>query len=193
MIRINLIPFRVARKTENIRRQVSIFTGTFILVCLVLVGGNMMLNGKVKALELKVTATRNEINALKKITKEIEEIKKKLAILKTKTEVIQNLESNRRAPVGLLESMTQKVVPNRMWLTSMDEGDTSLQLKGIAVDNKTVADFMTRLEGSELYSGINLNTLKLEKFKKEMNLKSFEITCNKALVEKQATNKAKQK
>ena len=42
MIRINLLPFRAARKKENIRRQISVFA--LSVVCLALLMGFVFLN-----------------------------------------------------------------------------------------------------------------------------------------------------
>jgi type IV pilus assembly protein PilN len=36
MIRINLLPFRAARKRENIRRQISVYIGIVILTLAVI-------------------------------------------------------------------------------------------------------------------------------------------------------------
>jgi len=44
MIRINLLPFRAARKKENIRRQISVFV--LSVVCLALLMGFVFLNFK---------------------------------------------------------------------------------------------------------------------------------------------------
>ena len=52
-----------------------------------------------------------------------------------------------------------------------------------ALDNKTIADFMSRLEESKLYNNINLKTIKQQKVNK-LNLKSFEIGYVKASLKK---------
>ncbi|MBW2220824.1 MAG: PilN domain-containing protein [Deltaproteobacteria bacterium] len=127
----------------------------------------------------QITETKKEIEKYAKINKEIQTIKKKIAILKKKTEVIKTLEANRLKPVKLLDAMTQLVVPNRMWFTDFSDKGQDVAIKGVAVDNKTVADFMTRLENSDIFSSVNLKTLKQKKYQK-ITMKDFHITCNKA-------------
>jgi len=56
-------------------------------------------------------------------------------------------------------------------------------IKGVALDSKTVADFMTRLENSPLFADINLKTLKQVTIK-ELNLMEFEVNLNRMLSER---------
>jgi type IV pilus assembly protein PilN len=178
MIRINLLPFRAARKKENIRRQISVFFLSFFLMLAVLIYYNIHLGGQIKDLKTDVDTTKNEVAKFQKITKQIEEIKQKLAILEKKTEVIRKLETNRFEPVEMLDNMSGKTIANRMWFTSFDDRPQNVQIDGIALDNKTVADFMTRLEGTGLFGSVRLQTIQ-QHVVKGSGLKKFSITCSK--------------
>ena len=178
MIRINLLPFRAARKKENIRRQISVFFLSFFLMLAVLIYYNIHLGGKTKDRKTDVDATKTEVAKFQKITKQIEEIKQKLAILEKKTEVIRTLETNRFEPVEMLDNMSGKIIANRMWFTSFDDRPQNVQIDGIALDNKTVADFMTRLEGTGLFGSVRLQTIQ-KHVVKGSGLKKFSITCSK--------------
>jgi type IV pilus assembly protein PilN len=74
--------------------------------------------------------------------------------------------------------MTQVIVPKRMWFTRMETKSRTVDIHGIALDNKTVADFMVRLEGCGLFSDVDLKTLKAARVHNS-NLKSFQITCTR--------------
>jgi type IV pilus assembly protein PilN len=178
MIRINLLPFRAARKKENIRRQISVFFLSFFLMLAVLIYYNIHLGGQIKDLKSDVDDTKKEVAKFQKITKQIEEIKQKLAILEKKTEVIRTLETNRFEPVEMLDNMSGKIIANRMWFTSFDDRPQNVQIDGIALDNKTVADFMTRLEGTGLFGSVRLQTIQ-KHVVKGSGLKKFSITCTK--------------
>lgn len=180
MIRINLLPFRAARKKENIRRQISVFLLSFFLMLAVLIYYNIYLGGQIKDLKTDVDATKNEVAKYQKITKQIEEIKKKLAILEKKTEVIRKLETNRFEPVEMLDNMSGKIIANRMWFTSFNDKPQNVKIDGIALDNKTVADFMTRLEGTGLFGSVRLQTIQ-KHVVKGSGLKKFSITCSKSV------------
>ncbi|MBW1867065.1 MAG: PilN domain-containing protein [Deltaproteobacteria bacterium] len=180
MIRINLLPFRAARKKENIRRQVSVFFLSLFLVVIILVWYNINLGKRISDLNSRIKDTQIQIAKYDKINQEIAQIKKALDTLKNKTEVIKMLEKSRKEPVHLLDVMTGMVVEKRMWFTSFESKGQTVNISGIALDNKTVADFMVRLENSKLFSSVNLKTLKQHAITKYTDLKSFQIICSKA-------------
>ncbi len=192
MIRINLLPFRAARKKENIRRQVSIFLLSLILVFTILFVVNYGLGFMVSNLKSDIEQANAELEKYNEINKEIARIKKTLENLQKKMDVINRLELNRHAPVRLLDTLTQMVVAKRMWFTSLEEKDTTIYIDGIALDNKTVADFMVRLQGSGLFQSVNLKTLK-QKDVEGNNLKSFQVICIKMPIEKPVKAEAKKK
>ena len=188
MIRINLLPFRIERKKENVRRQVSLFLLSLILVLIVLVYYNFNLGSKIDTLDKRIKNTKTELDRYNEINKEIAKIKKNLEILRKKMAVIEQLESDRHAPVQLLDTMTQVLMAKRMWFIKLDVKGQKVSINGIALDNKTVADFMVRLQNSGLFSNVNLKTLKRHEVQKS-NLKSFAIVCTKKPPQLQKENK----
>lgn len=197
MIRINLLPFRAARKKENIRQQASIFLLSIIFVLMALVFYHLRLNSRLHETNTKIKTTQKQLAQYNKISREIALIKNKLRILNNKMNVIKQLESNRREPIVLMDTMTQMVIPKRMWFTTLGSKANTVSIKGNALDNKTVADFMTNLEESNLFASVNLQTLK--KYNVEasnISLKQFEISCTKKISvppQKAADAKAKKK
>jgi type IV pilus assembly protein PilN len=190
MIRINLLPFRAARKKENVRRQISMFLLTFALVIIAVIYYNVMLNSKIKSMETRNKDTRVQIAKYEKINKEIETIKKKLDQLNQKIKVIETLDSNRKDTVKLLESMTQLIVPERMWLTSLDAKGDNIAITGVALDERTIADFMIKLQ--QAYSNVTLKSLKQTEIKsKSLNLKNFSMTLAKMQPKPAASEKVK--
>ena len=208
MIRINLLPFRKARKIENVQRQVTIFA----IVVVVIMGGmlyyNSTLKGKIEKLDAKVADIKTQITRVEKRAKKVDELKKALENLNKKIEVITDLKTKRQEAVSLLENMTEMVTEKselsadtldkdqkpykRLWFTGFQAQGDSINIQGVAIDNKTVADFMTRLEASKLYTDVKLKTLKKRKIKK-LKLKSFQISCNKATKQKDKEDKKDKK
>lgn len=186
MIRINLLPFRSARTKENIRRQVSIFLLVVIMTLVSLFGVYLLLSNQIDDLNSRIKTTTAELEKFEKINKEIEEIKKKLDNLNRKMDVIRQLEANRYEPVHLMETLTQTIIEKRMWFTRMENKPEVVTINGIAMDDKTVADFMLRLEGCGLFSAVSLKTLKQVEVQKTA-LKSFEISCAKKPLKAEGT------
>ena len=196
MIRINLLPYREVREKENIRNQMSIFFFSFLVVVVILLVYNMSLQKRIDGLNTKIANNKKMLTKLEKQAKEVDRIKNEFNNLEKKTKVIKNLERKRKDAFCLLDNMTKIVAENtsssgsdslsdkdnksvkRLWFTNFQAKGNNIGIKGIAMDNKTVADFMTRLEVSKLYKNVNLKRLKQQKISK-LNLKSFEITCNK--------------
>ncbi len=179
MIRINLLPFRAARKKENIRRQVFIFVSLFVLIALALVYWNMQLGIKLQEIQAKVEETKVELAKTLKAANRVDQIKKEIATLEKKMAIIDDLEKGRMAPVEFAEEMSRLIVADRMWLTRLSETAENVDMGGFALDNKTVAVFMTRLEKSPLFTEVNLNRLQ-HASQNQVNLKNFDIKCKKA-------------
>jgi len=202
MIRINLLPFRAARKKENIRRQVSVFFLCLLLVMIVLVWVHFYLGNKQTRLTTSVSDTKKELALYKKKNDEINEIRKKLKDLEMRQNVIEDLEKQRFEPVHIMEELTDKIVPERMWLTRLNIGGSQMDIDGIALDNKTVADFIDNLEeisklnerSSHMYEKVRLNKLQQEEIR-SLNMKKFEITALKMVKtpEKPSDKKNKRK
>ena len=178
MIRINLLPFRAARKKENIRRQVSIFMLSLVFLLIIFFYYNFSLGNKIDSLNANIKNTKTELEKYNKINAEIAQIKKKLSNLKKKMVVMKTLEVNRFEPTRLLDVMTQVVVPKRMWFTTLESKGDKVNIRGMALDNKTVADFMVRLEDCGLFKEVDLRTLKRSNAK-AADLKTFAISCTK--------------
>jgi type IV pilus assembly protein PilN len=182
MIRINLLPFRSTRKKENIRRQLSVFVLSVILTVIGLFGVNLFLDSRVDELKQRIGSTKAELEKYDKINKEIAEIKKKLDNLNKKMAVIRELEVSRYEPVRLMETINQVLVEKRMWLTGLKYSTRDVSVSGLALDDKTVADFMLRLEGCGLYSQVDLKGLKQVEIQKTQ-VKSFEVSCVRKPIE----------
>ena len=194
MIRINLLPFRAARKKENVRRQISIFFLTVFLLSVAMLYYNSHLADQQAKLEQSVAGIQKEITTYDKTNREIAVLKKKLENLKKKTTVIENLTLSREESVRLLDVMTRMVVEKRMWLTSFRASGTGISMSGTALDNKTVADFMTRMENSPRFTSVRLKSSQQVRVK-GLNLKKFDISCKlvtlATLKEQEAAKKAK--
>jgi len=197
MIRINLLPYRAARRKENIRKQIGIFFFSLLVVLAILLFYNMRLQKKIDSLNTKIAENKTILAKYESQAREVDRIKKAFNNLENKTKVIKNLETKRNDAVYLLDNMTKLVAEHtlstpgsdsfsdkdntpvkRLWFTNFEAKGDNIGIKGIAMDNKTVADFMTRLERSNLYKNVNLKTLKQKKTTK-LNLKSFDISCDK--------------
>lgn len=179
MIRINLLPFRAARKRENIRRQVSISGLLFLLFLLLLGVWFIHLNSNLSTLKGKESSKKTELAGYQKELNEIKKLEKDINEINTKLDVIKNLEKGKTGPVLLLSTIADAVPKDKLWLTSLSEGNGKLTLTGTAMDNETVALFMNNLEAAkDVITSVELKSA-IGKEIKDYNLKvsDFSLEC----------------
>lgn len=193
MIKINLLPFRVARSRENVRRQLSVFFLLLVFLGLSLLFFYMSKKSHIGTLKTKLASVDSEMTKYKKIGDEIEEIKKKLEIVNKKMSVIDQLETQRFEPATLLAGISDAIVKGRMWLDNVTDQQNSVKISGVAMDEKTVADFMVQLEKLDRFAGVGLSTLKKKTFKDNIDFKVFELLCSKKNAPTPPVEEAKKK
>ena len=146
MIKINLLPFRAARKRENVRHQVSVYLLCMLFLFCLMGYLHMFLGSQLARLNATEESLQKELKTYETITREIAKLKKDTKDLNAKLGVIENLEKQRVGPVLLLAEIARAVPLDRLWLNSVLETGGRLTLQGTAMDNHTVALFMTQLE-----------------------------------------------
>lgn len=178
MIKINLLPFRAARKKENIRRQISIYALIVIFVLVVTGYYFLTLSREISRLETEKAQKKKELATYAQTTKKIKALRIKIKKIKGKLNVIQDLEKKKTGPVLLLDEIATAVPRDRVWLSSLSERAGILTLKGTARDNDTVALFMTNLEKKKHINSVDLSSAQLRELKAhQMNVTDFVITC----------------
>lgn len=181
MIKINLLPFRAARKQENIRRQVSIYFLSVVCLLTLMIYLFLSLGSELTKLTGEEKQLRSEMTSYAKVTREIARIKKRTKEIQDKFDVIKDLEKQGSGPVRLLEAIATSVPIDRLWLSAVVEKGGDLTLKGSAMDNDTVALFMTNLEKNKQIKSVDLKTTKLQNFPKyKLNAASFVLACKTA-------------
>lgn len=161
MIRINLVSHGDIRKKENVKKSLFLFVLVLVIFAVALLFVHKWLSDNINSLNSKISHTKSEIDKYNKINEEIEELRAYLELLNTKLGVIASLQANRSSAVNLLDNLTKVVVADDMWLTELTtSGNASANVKGIATDNKIVADFMVNLETMPKYTQVSLASVK---------------------------------
>jgi len=161
MIKINLLPYRAARKKEIIARQ-------FVLAALPLIVTCLVIGFFWWSLEADITRTQNDINVVREKIKQsklkmkdIETFKEQKEMLKKKMDIIVALQNNKTGPVRMLDTIAT-CLPGNVWLLSLSQKGTELKLTGQSLDNVSVSRYMELLEKSETLSDIVLGEVKTE-------------------------------
>ena len=176
MIRINLLPFRAARKRENIKRQVTVYVLSVILLVVAMAYMFLHLGGRLSDAKAQETQLNQALAKHRQTIARINDLKKKIQVIEQKLTVIQRLEEGKQGPVRLLDELAKAVPKDRLWLSAMAESEGSLTLTGSARNNETVAEFMTNLENSPIVVSVDLQSSQSTTIQ-GVNLSNFSLRC----------------
>jgi len=189
MIRINLLPFRAARKRENIRQQISVYIGTVILALLVIGFLSIQKIGQASDKKAEEESLKSEIVSYQKEIEELKALEKKTKEVKIKLDVIKELEKGKTGPVLLLADVADSVPKGKLWLRSYSEKKGSLSLTGTAMDNETVALFMSNLEKTQQITTVDLESAEQRDIPQyNIKVSDFVLKCG-TVAEQKATAK----
>ena len=147
MIRINLLPWREARRKGQ-RQHLGVLGGMVSVLGLLIVGAvHLTIAGYIA-----VQSDRNDF--LKKenirLDKEIEEIKKlktEIAALLARKQIIERLQTDRAQAVYLLQELVQQV-PDGVYLKSIRQTGLKINMIGYSQSNARVSTLMRNFSGS---------------------------------------------
>ncbi|BCL62286.1 fimbrial protein [Desulfomarina profundi] len=188
MLKINLLPIRQLQKRAKAKKQFfgMLFLFLLVLASLALVGYSQVQN--IKTLTAKVNTLSAEKAKYTPILQKIAKLKKTREELERKTNVIKKLKSDSSLTVRVLDEVANSVDNSRLWLESLNQQNSSLNLKGVALDNQTIAQFMDSLKASPFVQGVSLTNSSLKTISGR-NLKSFALNCTVAQPSKKDSEK----
>jgi type IV pilus assembly protein PilN len=176
MIRINLLPFRAARKRENIKRQVTVYVLSVILLLVAMAYTFLQLDGRLSDAKAQETQLNQALAKHRKTIARINDLKKKIKMIEQKLDVIRKLEAGKQGPVRLLDELAEAVPKDRLWLSAMAESGGNLTLTGSARNNETVAEFMVNLESSPIVQSVDLQSSQSTTIQ-GVSLSNFSLKC----------------
>ena len=176
MIRINLLPYRERIKKENLKRQINIIAGSFIIFLLALIYSQIVLSSSIGTLEKKIKESDEKLAVLKKKLIDIEVLKQDIKEVEQKLSVIKGLEENRLFPVRMLGELAMLTPTKDIWLERLSETGLELRIEGVARNNVIVARFMKSLEFSSIVSSVSLISTKQMEVS-GFKLQQFTLSC----------------
>lgn len=142
MIRINLV-----RGKRKKRRELNAGAAWLALPLVVLAGTiyfHTTVSGKISRLDAEIGKANADIARLQKEIGEVEKFKVRKAELQKKVDIISNLQKGRTGPVRHFEALSA-AIPEKCWIDSLGVKDEKVTLSGVALNNYTIASFMTAL------------------------------------------------
>lgn len=199
MIRINLLPWREARrKAHNLQFYILMGMVAGLAASIVL-----MVHGYY-ATRISIQAERNrfltgENGKLDKEIAEIRKLKDEIQALLSRKRVIETLQADRAQTVYLLEQLVRQT-PDGVYLNSVKQTGLKVNLKGYAQSNARVSTLMRNFEASPYLENpvlieikaASVNNRRLSEFSMTVGIKRLESESDaKDRAKKGASSKAK--
>jgi type IV pilus assembly protein PilN len=102
-------------------------------------------NGRLEAKNQEVAQAQRQVDALQAVIKEVDDYKTKKKNLTDKIAVINDLKSNQRGPVRVMDYIS-RALPELLWLDRMKMNASSIEIEGRAFNPNAVANFMDNLD-----------------------------------------------
>lgn len=166
MIKINLLSVRREKKKAQLIRHLE-FSGVLFLAVMIVIGYVWYeTNEQLNVLTAEIKAAEMEKVRLEKIIKQVQRLEKKREFVLQRLGIIAQLKKEQTGPVRFLDQLSLNV-PGKMWLTSVSEKDFVFSVKGLALSNQDIADFMKNLERTEAFEKIDLVSIQQSAVEKE--------------------------
>jgi type IV pilus assembly protein PilN len=147
MTRINLLPWREARRVNRQRQLIG------MLVAAALFGAGIVflvyteIAQRIEYQQERNNYLRGEIARLKKAAEEMQELQKTKTRLVERLNVIQKLQSVRPGMVRMLDELV-RLVPQDIYLTGFKTANNQVTLNGIARSDDIISKFMRDLKSA---------------------------------------------
>ncbi|MBI5265743.1 MAG: PilN domain-containing protein [candidate division Zixibacteria bacterium] len=150
MIKVNLLGVERPKRTRISLAGPSRVVGIGA-IAVVLVGGMgyvwWSMSSRMSVLQQQKAQRAQELAALKDTVKEVENFESNKKSYEEKIGIIEQLRKNQIGPIRLLDELSQSL-PDRVWLTSLNEQSGKVELEGKAVTNAEIVDFINNLKAS---------------------------------------------
>jgi type IV pilus assembly protein PilN len=175
MIKINLLLARKEKKKVGIRKEMIVFILSIVLLLIVLIIVQWRLEKEKEATLSQIAETKKEIAYYKSLTTEVDRAKEAQKTLQNKLNIINSLRKEKAIPARVLDELSIDK-PEKVHLESVKKEGTRLGIEGIALDDETIANFMTNLRKSKLFKNVDLIVSEqIEQSK--IKLKKFILSC----------------
>ncbi len=178
MILINLLPVRQLKKRAKIRNEVIVFCAAFVVILAIVGSGVVFVNFNIKQQRTEVARLQAKKKSYNKTLNEIKKIEAQKKQLFVKIEGIKKLKRESQRSVHIIDEIAKATPPNSIWLENFKLSGSSLGLKGVALDNTVIAEYMNRLELSAYINGKPTLGSATSKMIAGRNLKGFDLALN---------------
>lgn len=152
MIRINLLA--VDRERTKRRALIPAAHRVTIAASLILIGATLIIGWwfwsikrTSQQLDEDIAKAEAETQQLRSVLAQVQKFETRKAQLQQRVSLIEQLRRGQGSPVHLLDEVS-KAVPERLWLTELQQKGDVLTMSGVATSLQGLSDFVANLESS---------------------------------------------
>ena len=175
MIKINLLLARKEKKKVGMRKEIIVLILSVVLLFVLLIFIQWKINKEKEETLAQITNAKKEIAYYKSLTTEVNKAKEAQKILQEKLNIINSLRKEKESPARVLDELSIDK-PEKIQLESLKKEGTKLGIEGIALDDETVANFMTNLRKSKIFKNVDL-IVSEQVEQSKIKLKKFSLAC----------------
>jgi len=178
MIRINLIPYRGARRQHQILQHIAAVLGVVGLAVLTSLGAHLYSSATLTDLRYSLTSLHAQNRLMGKKIGKIRNLDKLRANVQRKLALVDQLQHGRFRSLETLLALSH-AIPENVWLLKILDSGGNIELTGRGESNKAVANFMRALDHEPEFSGISLRVIE-RKTIGQVPVRNFSLTMRRA-------------
>ena len=178
MTRINLLPWREARRAKQQRDFISMLVGAAVIAVAGVFAAHLYVAQLIDHQQARNQYLQNEIDQLKKAEQEIKLLDDTKAKLLSRLEIIQNLQRSRPVMVKIFDALARQV-PQDVYLANFKSEGNRMTMTGTARSDLIISQFLRELERSDQF-GEPVLTVVSAKPVNNLRASSFELAVSRA-------------
>jgi type IV pilus assembly protein PilN len=111
----------------------------------------LILTSRSKNLDEEIARAQEEVARLRSIIEEVKGYEDKKASLEAKIQLINNLKTNQKGPVRLMDEVS-RALPDLVWLSDLTVSGDQVALKGRTLSPNAVATYLENLKKSPFFA-----------------------------------------
>jgi len=175
MIKINLLLARKEKKRVGIRKEYVVLIISLVLLFVFFIIIQWKIDKEKEEILVQISNTKKEISHYKTLIAEVNKAKEDQKIFQDKLNVINSLRKEKASPARVLDEISM-VKPEKIQLDSLKKEGSKLGIEGVALDDETVANFMTNLRKSKVFKNVDL-IVSEQVEQSKIKLKRFVLSC----------------
>jgi len=180
MIKINLLLARKEKKKVGMRKEIVFLILSVFLLFVLLIFVQWRIDKEKENTINQISEAKKGITYYKSLISEFNKAKALQKTLQDKLNVINSLRKEKSSPAMVLDELSIDK-PEKIQLESLRKEGGKLGIEGIALDDETVANFMTNLRKSKIFKNVDLIVTEQTE-QSRIKLKKFILSCEISLM-----------